>query len=89
MDRRAHIVTHCAPAPVQRIALHDRAAAAAVGVVVHLVLPVGGVVADLVGMNFDKPLFLRAAENARAHHRIDRVREERQNIKAHRSASLQ
>ena len=59
MHRRAHIVADRAPALVQGIALQNRAAPAAVGVVIDLILAVGSVVADLVGVNFDEALLDR------------------------------
>ena len=89
MYRRADIVADRAPAPVQGIALQNRAAPAAVGVVVNLILAVCGIVANLVGVNFDEPFFLRAAKDARLHHRFHGLGEQRQNVKAHRSASPQ
>ena len=84
--RRADLVADGAPAVEQRVTLHDGAAAAPVGIVVHLILTVCGVVADLVAVYLDQALFLRAAEDALLHHRIDRRRKERHDVKSPRSA---
>ena len=93
MHRRADLIADRAPAAPQRVALHDRAAPAAVGIIVDLILPVAGLVADLVGVDLDQSFFLRPAENAGVQHGQNGLWEERHNVKAHgvtspRSAGL-
>ena len=88
MHRRADLIADRAPAAPQRVTLHDRAAAAAVGVIVHLVLLVGGIVPDLVGVDLDEPLFLRPAEDAGVQHRRHGLRKQRHDIKTHGLTSL-
>ena len=73
----ARLLANVRPAAVQGVCLHHRAAPAAVGIVVHLHLLVGRVVADLVGFDRDVPALLRAPEDADIHHRIDRGGEKR------------
>ena len=50
MGVAADFILHRTPAAIQRVGLHDRALTAAVGIVVHLVLAVCGVVPNLVGV---------------------------------------
>ena len=88
VHRRADLIADRAPAAPQRVTLHDRAAAAAVGVIVHLVLLVGGIVPDLVGVDLDEPLFLRPAEDAGVQHRRHGLRKQRHDIKTHGLTSL-
>ena len=77
VNRRAGLVADVAPRPVEWVGLHHRAASAAVGVVVHLILLVGGVVADLVRFDADVAALLCAAENGFVHHVPDSVGKER------------
>ena len=50
MSVTADFILHAAPAAIQRVCLHNRALSAAIGIVVHLVLTVGGIVPNLVGV---------------------------------------
>ena len=86
MDGAACLIADGFPAAVQGIGLHDRAAAAAVGVVVHLVLLVGGIVPDLVGLNGDEAALLGTAQDALGQHIAQRLREEGHDINSHRCA---
>ena len=79
---------HVVEARLERLRHHNAAPAAAVGVVVHLLLFVFGIVADLDGVNVQNTLFLGAAENADFERRLHRVGEERQNVDAHGVTSL-
>ena len=79
--------TDVAPAVVERIRLHHGAVAAAIGVVVHLILLVGGIVPDLVGLDADEIALLGSAQNALIHHIAHRVRKQRHNVNSHRCAS--
>ena len=89
MHRGPDLVADRAPAAPQRVALHNGAASAAIGVIVDLILPVCGIVPDLVGMNFDQALFLRPAEDAGVQHGQHGLREQGHDIKAHGVTSLQ
>ena len=80
---RTGLLAHARPAAVKGIGLHHRAASAAVGIVVHLHLFVGGEVPDLVRFDGDVPALLRAAEDARVHHRVHRVGKESENVNPH------
>ena len=71
------------PAAVEGIGLHHRAASAAVGIIVHLHLLIRGEAADLVGPDGDIAPLLRAAEDARVHHRVHRVGKEGENVNPH------
>ncbi|MPM86835.1 hypothetical protein SDC9_133927 [bioreactor metagenome] len=85
---RAKDLHHVVPAAVQRIRLHYRATPAAVGVVVHLHLLVGGVLPDLVGLDGDVAPLLGAAQNADVQHSVHRLREQGQNVNSHLFPSL-
>lgn len=89
MHRAARLVTHGLPAAIEGVGLQDGAVAAAVGVVVHLVLLVGGVVPDLPCFDGDEPLGLGATQDALVHHGAHGVGEEGQNVNAHRIPSPQ
>ena len=78
------LIADMLPAAVQRIGLHHRTAAAAVGVIVHLHLLIGGVVADLVGSDGHNALCLRPADNGLAHHRLDGIGEQCHDVNSHR-----
>ena len=68
------------PAPVQRVGLEHRPPASAIGVVVHLVLLIGGVVPDLVGFDAQDVPLLRPAQDGLGQHVAHRVREQRHNV---------
>ena len=69
---------------IGRICLQHGTMAAAVGVVVHLILPVRSVIPDLVRFDAENAALLRAAEDGLAQHVADGVREERHDINSHR-----
>ena len=64
-------------AAFQGLGVHHLTPAAAVGIVVHLLLAVFGVVADLVTANVQNPLCGRAAEDALAQHGAHGIGKER------------
>ena len=72
------------PAAIDGVRLHNGPPAAAVGVVIHLVLLVGCVVPNLVGLNPNEPPFLSPAQDALRQHIPQRVRKQGQNINPHR-----
>ena len=78
---------HVVPAAVQGVRLHDGAPAAAVGVVVHLHLLVGGIRTDLVGLDGDVAPLLGPAQDADVQHGVHGVGEEGQDINSHRTPS--
>ena len=84
VDGRACLIADMTPAAVERICLQHGAVAAAVGVVVHLILPVRSVIPDLVRFDAENAALLRAAEDGLAQHVADGVREERHDINSHR-----
>ena len=65
---RAEGVHNVLPALVEGVGLHDRAVAAAVGIVVHLLLLVEGVIPDLVGLDANDVPLLGAAQDGLVHH---------------------
>ena len=84
----ARLGAHVVKARLERLRHHHAAPAAAVGVIVHLLLFVFGIVADLDGVDVQNALLLGAAENADLERRLHRVGEERQNVDAHGVTSL-
>ena len=70
-------------AALERLRHHHAAEAAAVGVVVHLILLVLGIVAYLHAVYFNYAFLRRAAYDALMKHRIDRRGEKRHYIYAH------
>ena len=88
MHRPAGLVTHRFPAAVQRVRLHHRAPASAVGIVIHLILLIGGIVPDLVSLNLNEAPLLRTAQNAVGKHIAQRLRKQGHNVNPHRFASL-
>ena len=70
-------------AALERLRHHHAAEAAAVGVIVHLVLLVLGIVAYLHAVYFNYAFLCRAAYDALVEHRIDRCGEKRHYIYAH------
>ena len=76
------------PAAVEGVRLHDGAPAAAVGVIVHLHLLIGGIVPDLVGLDGEEAPLLGPAQDADVQHGVHRLREEGHDIKSHRWPSL-
>ena len=84
VDPLPRFIADMLPAAVQRICLHDRAAAAAVGIVIHLHLLVGGVVPYLVGLYGDKAPFPGTTDDGRTHHRFHRVGEQGHDVNSHR-----
>ena len=77
---------HVGPAAVERVCLHDGAPAAAVGIIIHLHLLVGGVSPDLMGADGNVAPGLGPAQDAHIEHRIHRLGKERQNINVHHCA---
>ena len=75
-------------AAFERLRHHDLAPAAAVGIVVDLLLPVFGIVADLVAADVEQAARLRPAEDALAEHGAHRVGKEGENVDAHALTSL-
>ena len=80
MDPLPRLVTDVLPALVEGVGLHHRPPAAAVGVVVHLPLPIQGVIPDLVALDADIAPLLPPAQNRLAQHIAHHIREERHNI---------
>ena len=72
------------PAAIKGVRLHDGAPAAAVGIVVHLHLLIGGVLPDLVGADGDIAPLLGPAQDADVQHSVHRVRKQRHDINVHR-----
>ena len=79
----SHLLADVLPAPEQRVRLKDGAVTAAVGVVVHLVLLVGGVVPNLMALDLDKIPLLGASQNGLIHHIAYRLRKQGHNIDPH------
>ena len=75
-------------AAFERLRHHDLPPAAAVGIVVDLLLPVFGIVADLVAADIEQAARLRPAEDALAEHGAHRVGKEGENVDAHALTSL-
>ena len=84
----ARFIADVLPAAVQGVGLHHRAPAAAVGIVVHLHLLVGGIVPDLVGGDGDIAPLLRPADDGLIHHGVDGVGEQRHNVNSHQQPVL-
>ena len=84
----ARLGAHVVKARLERLRHHHAAPAAAIGIVVHLLLLVLRIVADLDGVDVQNALLLGAAENADLERRLHRVGEERQNVNAHRITFL-
>ena len=68
---------------IERIGLHDHALAAAVGGVIHTVVLVGGVVADVDRIDAHQTGGLRASDDALRHHAVDQFGKQRENINCH------
>ena len=73
-------VAQMLPALVQGICLHHRPMPAAVGVVVHLLLLVEGVVPDLVAVDADDVPFLGPAQDGLAQHVSYYIRKQRHDV---------
>ena len=86
MHRAGSLIADGLPAAVQRIRGHHSAPAAAVGIIVGLVLLVGSVVPDLMGLNADDSPVLGPAQNALGEHIAQGLREQGHNINSHRCA---
>ena len=71
------------PAAVQGVRLHDGTPAAAVRVIVHLHLLVGGVGADLMAADGDVAPLLGPAQDADVQHGVHRVGEQCHNVNVH------
>ena len=84
VDGRTCLIADMTPAAVERVCLQHGTVAAAVGIVVHLILPVRSVIPDLVRLDAENAALLRAAEDRLAQHVADGVREERHDINSHR-----
>ena len=80
----AGLVADMLPAAVQRVGLHHRAPPAAVGVIIHLHLLVGGELPNLVGTDGDEAPLLRPPDDGGAHHGVHRVGEQGHDINPHR-----
>ena len=63
MHRATGFIAHRLPAAVQRVCSHHRSPAATVRIVIHLILLVGGVIPNLMGIDFDKATFLRPPQD--------------------------
>lgn len=72
------------PAAVQRVGLHHRPPAAAVGIVVHLHLLIGGIVPDLVGIEPDIAPVPGPTYDGLAHHGLDGVGKQGHDVNSHR-----
>ena len=83
VDALPCLVTDMLPAAVEGIGLHHRAATAAVGVVVHLHLLVGGIVADLMGHHFHIASLLCPTDDGLTHHGLDGIGKEGHNVNSH------
>ena len=69
------LLTDVLPAAEQRVGLHHRSPAPAVGIVIHLLLLVYGVVPDLMALHPDIPPLLAPAQNGFAQHISHHIRE--------------
>ena len=72
-------------AQVKRLGQHDLPAPAAIGRVVRLMVLVGRIIAYIDRAYLHEALFLRAADHALPHDRIDHFRKQRHNIDLHSS----
>ena len=72
------------PAAVQGVCLHHRTPTAAVGVIVHLHLLIGGILPNLVGVEPDKASVPGPADDRLAHHGLDGIGEQGHNVNSHR-----
>ena len=79
---------HRVQAGLQGLGHHHAAVAPAVGVIVHLVLLVVGIVPDLEAVDLHDALFGRAADDALVQHRVHRVWEQSQNVDPHHMPSI-
>ena len=79
-----------AAGPVHTIYLspcgHNRATTAAIGIVIHLILLVGSIIPDLMGLNGDESTLLGTAQDAFAEDISQGLREEGHDINSHRCA---
>ena len=75
-------------AALERLRHHDLTPATAIRIVVDLLLPVFGIVADLVAADVEQTTRLRPAEDALAEHGTHGVGKERENVDAHALTSL-
>ena len=87
-DEAAGLLADRFPAAIQRIRRHHRTTTAAIGVVVHLILLVGGVIPDLMGLDADEASLLSPAQNALAQNITKRVGKQGHDVNSHRCASL-
>ena len=83
MGVTADLILDGAPAAVQRVRLHNGSLPASVGIVVHLVLFVGGIVPDLVGFQLKHALFLGPPQNAFRKDGVHGVRKQGQHVHPH------
>ena len=72
----------------QRLALHDHALTAAVGVIVGAAALVGGIVPDVVAADVDQSGFPAPTDDALAEGMIHHLGEQGQNVNSHGAASL-
>ena len=79
---------HRVQAAFQRLGHHDAAEAPAVGVIVHLVLLVFGIVPDLDAVYLHRALLHGPADDALVQHGADRVGKQGQNIDPHYMPSI-
>ena len=79
----SHLLADVLPAAEQRVRLEYSAVPAAVGVVVHLVLLIGGVVPNLMALNLDIIPLLGASQNGLIHHITHCLREQGHNVDPH------
>ena len=80
MDPLPRLVADMLPALVQRIGLHYRAPPPAIGVVVHLLLLIQGVIPGLVALDADVAPLLPPAQNGLTQHIPHHIRKEGHNI---------
>ena len=81
------LAQHVHTAVINGLGIHHHAAAAAVGVVVHLALPVQRVIPDLVAMGLDQALAGRAPQNALVQHALAHLGEQGRHVDAHHALS--
>lgn len=87
MNRPCRLIADGFPAAIQRICLHDGPPAAPIGIVIHLILLIGGIIPDLMRLNMDEAPLLGTSQNALGEYISQRIREQGQNINPHRCAS--
>ena len=82
-----HLTDDILAAVIDGLGVHHHAAAAAVGVVVHLLLPVQGVVPDLMAVGFDIASLCGPTQDAFVQHPLAHLREQGRHIHTHHTWS--